>query len=154
MSANISVPEDLYDKATAIAAAQKVSVDEVLATAFSEQLALWERLNARAQQGSREKFLAVLDRVPDVEPEEFDRFRRDGTSFAVTVRLGAPFVGEKPKQPAQPEYRCAVQISGIGDDRVIAPWGEDPFVALQYAIDFVGEKLDDFARARESPSPI
>jgi len=49
-------------------------VDEVLATAFSEQLALWERLNARAQQGSREKFLAVLDRVPDVEPEEFDRF--------------------------------------------------------------------------------
>jgi hypothetical protein len=74
MSVNISVPEDLYDKATAIAAAQKVSVDEVLATAFSEQLALWERLNARAQQGSREKFLAVLDRVPDVEPEEFDRF--------------------------------------------------------------------------------
>ena len=84
----------------------------------------------------------------------FKLFRRDGTSFAVTVRLGAPFVGEKSKQPAQPEYRCAVQISGIGDDRVIAPWGEDTFVALQYAIDFVGEKLDDFARARESPSPI
>ena len=63
----------------------------------------------------------------------FKPFRRDGTSFAVTVRLGAPFVGEKSKQPAQPEYRCAVQISGIGDDRAIAPWGEDPFVALQYA---------------------
>jgi hypothetical protein len=74
MSVSISVPEDLYDKATAIAAAQNVSVDEVFAAAFSEQLALWERLNARAQQGSREKFLAALDRVPDIEPEDFDRF--------------------------------------------------------------------------------
>jgi len=73
MTVSISVPEDLYDKAAAIAAAQKVSVDEVFATAFSEQLALWERLNARAQQGSHEKFLAALDRVPDIEPEEFDR---------------------------------------------------------------------------------
>lgn len=50
----------------------------------------------------------------------FMLFRRDGTSFAVTVRLGAPFVGNTP--PAHPEYRCAVQILGIGDDRVIAPW--------------------------------
>lgn len=76
----------------------------------------------------------------------FMLFRRDGTSLPVTVRLGAPFVGKASKPPAQPEYRCAVQILGIGDERVVAPWGEDPFVALQHAIDFVGEKLDDFVR--------
>ena len=81
-----------------------------------------------------------------VAERTFMLFRRDGTSLAVTVRLGTPFVSKTPKRPAQPEYRCAVQILGIGDDRVIAPWGEDPFVALQYAIDFVGEKLDDFVR--------
>ena len=74
----------------------------------------------------------------------FMLFRRDGTSFAVTVRLGAPFVGNTP--PAHPEYRCAVQILGIGDDRVIAPWGEDSFVALQYAIDLIGQMLDDLVR--------
>jgi hypothetical protein len=36
-------------------------------------MAAWERLKQRASRGSREKFLAVLDKVPDVEPEEFDR---------------------------------------------------------------------------------
>jgi hypothetical protein len=76
----------------------------------------------------------------------FCLFRRDGTSLPVTVRLGAPFIGNKPKPPAQPEYRCAIQILGAGNERVMALWGEDPFVALQYAIDFVGEKLDDFVR--------
>jgi hypothetical protein len=81
-----------------------------------------------------------------VAERTFMLFRRDGTSLPVTVRLGAPFVGKAPKPPTQPEYRCAIQILGIGDERVTAPWGEDPFVALQYAIDFVGEKLDDFVR--------
>jgi hypothetical protein len=73
-------------------------------------------------------------------------FRRDGTSLPVTVRLGAPFVAEAPKARAQPEYRCAVQIVGIGDERLVAPWGEDAFVALQYAIDLIGQKLDDLVR--------
>jgi hypothetical protein len=76
----------------------------------------------------------------------FMLFRRDGTSQPVTVRLGARFVGKAPRPPAQPEYRCATQILGIGDERVIAPWGEDPFVALQYAIDLLGDRLDDFVR--------
>jgi hypothetical protein len=72
------------------------------------------------------------------EQRTFSLFRRDGTSLPVTVRLGAPFIGNKPKPPAQPEYRCAIQILGIDDERVTAPWGEDPFVALQFAIDLVG----------------
>jgi hypothetical protein len=32
-----------------------------------------EYIQARAQRGSREKFDAVLAKVPDVEPEENDR---------------------------------------------------------------------------------
>jgi hypothetical protein len=73
MSVNVSVPEELYKKAIAIAEAQHVSVDEVFASAFAEQLAGWERLQQRAALGSRERFLAVLDKAPDGEPEEFDR---------------------------------------------------------------------------------
>ena len=73
MSVSVSVPEELHKKAAEIAKAQRVSVDEVFASAFVEQLAAWERLKQRAARGIREKFLAVLDRVPDAEPEEEDR---------------------------------------------------------------------------------
>ena len=73
MSLSVSVPEDLYRKAAEIAEAQHVSVDEVFAAAFAEQLAAWERLRQRAARGSRERFLTVLDKVPDTEPEDYDR---------------------------------------------------------------------------------
>lgn len=48
MSISVSVPEELYKKAIVIAEAQHVSVDEVFASAFAEQLAVWERLQQRA----------------------------------------------------------------------------------------------------------
>lgn len=70
---SISVPDELYEKAIEIAEAEHVSVDEVFASVFAEHVSAWERLQRRASQGDREKFLAILDRVPDVEPEEFDR---------------------------------------------------------------------------------
>ena len=41
MSISVSVPEELYNKAVKIAEAQHVSVDEVFASAFVEQLAAW-----------------------------------------------------------------------------------------------------------------
>jgi hypothetical protein len=44
ISISVSVPEDLHKKAVEIAEAQRVSVDEVFASAFVEQLAAWERL--------------------------------------------------------------------------------------------------------------
>jgi len=73
MSVNVSIPDDLYKKAVEIANARQVSVDEVFASAFAEQLLAWERLRERATRGDRKKFSAVLDRVPDVEPDDSDR---------------------------------------------------------------------------------
>jgi hypothetical protein len=73
MSASVSVSEELYQKAVEIAKTQHLSVDELFASAFAEHVAAWERLQQRAARGSREKFLAVLDTVPEVEPEDFDR---------------------------------------------------------------------------------
>ena len=73
MGVNISIPEDLYNKAQEIAKKQGVSGEEIVVSMFKEQLAAWERLQQRAARGSRDKFLAVLDKVPDVEPEEYDR---------------------------------------------------------------------------------
>jgi hypothetical protein len=73
MSPSVNIPEDLYRKAAKIASERHVSVDEVFASAFVEQLAAWERLQQRAARGDRQKFTAVLDKVPDVDPEEYDR---------------------------------------------------------------------------------
>jgi len=69
----VSVPDELYQKAVEIASAQRVSVDEVFASAFVEQLSAWKRLQQRANGGTHEKFLAALDKVPDVEPDDYDR---------------------------------------------------------------------------------
>lgn len=73
MSVSVRIPEELYEKATAIAKAQNVSVDEVFASAFAEHVAACERLKQRTARGSRDEFLAVLDKVPDVEPLPEDR---------------------------------------------------------------------------------
>ena len=73
MSVKVRIPDDLYRKAAAIANARQVSVDEVFASAFAEQLLAWERLRERAARGDRKKFAAILDRVPDVEPDDSDR---------------------------------------------------------------------------------
>jgi hypothetical protein len=75
MSVSVRIPEELYQKAMEIAQAQCVSVDEVFASAFAEQLTAWEGLKRRAGGGSREKFLATLEKVPDVEPDDYDSMR-------------------------------------------------------------------------------
>jgi hypothetical protein len=73
MSISINVPEDLYQQALALAEAHQVSVDEVFASAFVEQFASWRRLRERAARGNREEYFAVLDNVPDVEPDPSDQ---------------------------------------------------------------------------------
>lgn len=73
MSVSVNIPDDLYRQAREIASAQHLSVDEVISSAFAEQLAAWERLKQRAARGRRDAFVAVLDNVADVEPEEYDR---------------------------------------------------------------------------------
>ena len=73
MSVSINMPQELYDQARSIAEARHVPVEQVFASAFADQFAAWQRLQERAARGDRKKFLAVLDNVPDIEPEEYDR---------------------------------------------------------------------------------
>ena len=73
MTVSVNIPEDLYQQAREIADSQHLSVDDVILSAFKEQLAGWERLKQRAARGRLDEFLKVLDKVPDVEPEEYDR---------------------------------------------------------------------------------
>ncbi|HTU46628.1 MAG TPA: hypothetical protein VMF91_16290 [Bryobacteraceae bacterium] len=75
MSVSINIPEELYDQARAIAETQNIAIEDVFASAFADHFAAWQRLQERAARGDREKFLAVLKRVPDIEPENYDRLK-------------------------------------------------------------------------------
>ncbi len=69
----------------------------------------------------------AMELGPVIAERAVTLFRRDGLAVPVWVRLGNPFVGKPFKPPEAAEYRCAIQTAGIGDERVVAPWGEDPW---------------------------
>lgn len=72
----LSLPESIHAKVREVSAQEGVTTDQFIAAAVAEKLAAFlsvEYLEERARRGSREKFLAVLAKVPDVEPEEYDR---------------------------------------------------------------------------------
>lgn len=73
MTVSINIPDELYNQAQEIAASHHIPVEEIFASAFADQSAVWKRLRDRANRADRQKFLTVLDSVPDVEPEEYDR---------------------------------------------------------------------------------
>ena len=82
-------------------------------------------------------------------------YDKAGEERSITVRLGSPvgtlLVGDRLLGPDDSEnptlFRCPFQIKGLDhDDKVYAPASEDPFVALQYALDFIGDLLRDGSR--------
>jgi hypothetical protein len=74
MNRTISLPEDLLKKAEELAALERLSVEDFLSATLSEQFADLDYLKQRADRASAEKFRVALAHIPDVEPEEFDRF--------------------------------------------------------------------------------
>jgi hypothetical protein len=73
---SLTLPESLYKQVCKLAQQDGISGDQFIATAVAEKLAVFmtvEYLQERVKRGSREKFEAVLAKVPDVEPEEYDR---------------------------------------------------------------------------------
>ena len=73
MTLNVTVPEAIYRQIVDLAARQQVSAERILAAALAEQLSGWTRLEQMAERGSRERFLAALDKVPAAEPAPEDR---------------------------------------------------------------------------------
>lgn len=73
MSKTVLLPDDIYDKAAELAQADRVSINDFVSAALADQLAAKEYLRQRASRATRERFLDALDRIPDVEPEDFDQ---------------------------------------------------------------------------------
>jgi hypothetical protein len=73
MNVSVSIPEELYRRATEVAAAENIPVDDLFAVAFEERLVEFERLKEKASHGSYERFLRVMAKVSAAEPPDYDR---------------------------------------------------------------------------------
>lgn len=73
---SVRLPDSLHRKLGELAAREGVSINQLISSAVAEKMSALlteEYLAARAKQGSRRKFEAVLSKVADGEPLETDR---------------------------------------------------------------------------------
>jgi hypothetical protein len=72
---SLRLPNSLHDRVRNLAEAEGVSINQFISTAVAEKMAALmtsDYLEDRAARGSRAKFKAALDMVPDVPPSEED----------------------------------------------------------------------------------
>jgi predicted DNA-binding ribbon-helix-helix protein len=72
---SLRLPNLIHKQLKQCAEQDGISMNQFIATAVAEKLAslaTMEYLEQRAQRGSKDKFNAVLAKVPDVEPQEGD----------------------------------------------------------------------------------
>lgn len=73
---SVRLPESLHRNARRLAKAEGVSLNALISSALGEKMSALETgdyLAKRAAKGSRDKFLAVLRKVPPAEPEPHDK---------------------------------------------------------------------------------
>ncbi len=73
---SIRLPRSLHEEIKALARKEGVSMNQFIALALAEKTAVLrttQMLEQRLMPGDLEQFRALLDKVPDVEPEAYDR---------------------------------------------------------------------------------
>lgn len=73
---NVKIPESLYKQIEALATKENISIEQLVAVALSAQVSAWMTkyyLEEKAKSGSWDKFEQVLNKVPDVEPQVYDK---------------------------------------------------------------------------------
>ena len=73
---SLRLPESLHRGVRDMVQRDGISINQFITLAVAEKLSALlteEYLQERAQRGSRERYLAALAQVPDVEPDEQDR---------------------------------------------------------------------------------
>ena len=75
---NVRLPDSLHQMAKDVAMQDHISLNQFITSAVAEKISALttERyLEERAHRGSQAKFRQALAKVPDVEPEPFDRLK-------------------------------------------------------------------------------
>jgi hypothetical protein len=78
---SLRLPNSLHKKLGDLARREGVSINQLVNSAVAEKMATLmtvEYLQERAKRGSRKKFEAVLAKIPNREPEAFDRLPNMG----------------------------------------------------------------------------
>ncbi len=73
---SLRIPNSLHDKIRQLAKQEGISINQFLASAAAEKMSALlteEYIEERAKKASLKKFRDVLKKVPDSEPEEYDR---------------------------------------------------------------------------------
>ena len=73
---SLRLPKSMYNRLREVAKAEGVSMNQFVTLAIAEKMATLSTLDyleERSKRGSREKLLTILEKAPDVEPEDYDR---------------------------------------------------------------------------------
>lgn len=73
---SVTIPDSIHKSLIELAEKDHVPIDQFITTAISEKISAFmtkEYLERRGKRGSKKKFLDALSKVPDVEPEEYDK---------------------------------------------------------------------------------
>jgi hypothetical protein len=72
----IHLPDSLHKMARQLADKENISINQLITLALAEKISALtteDYLKERAARGDRDKFLAAMAKVADIEPEEDDR---------------------------------------------------------------------------------
>jgi hypothetical protein len=72
----VQIPDSLHQSLFDLASRDGISIDQFISAAIAEKLSALmteNYLKERARKGDRLKYEAILAKVPDVEPEPYDR---------------------------------------------------------------------------------
>lgn len=72
---SLRLPDSLHRRVKELASEEGISINQFIATAVAEKMSALmteDYLRERAARGSRTEYDAVLSRVPDIEPDEYD----------------------------------------------------------------------------------
>ncbi|MBC7795432.1 MAG: toxin-antitoxin system HicB family antitoxin [Pyrinomonadaceae bacterium] len=73
---NIAIPESLFKQITELTEKEGISLQQFVSSAVAEKAAAWltvEYLRERAERASKTNFLRALGKVPNEEPDEWDK---------------------------------------------------------------------------------
>jgi uncharacterized protein (DUF1778 family) len=73
---NLRIPKSLREQIRQLAKREGISINQFVASAAAEKMSALmteEYIEKRARKANLKKFQQVLNKVPDAEPEDFDR---------------------------------------------------------------------------------
>lgn len=73
---SVRLPESLHKKIKELAEEEGISMNQFITLAVSEKMSALltvDYLKERAERASKQNFKHIMDEVPDVEPEDYDK---------------------------------------------------------------------------------